>query len=337
MIRLTVVYLVLSILAVGCSTKRPAVGSGGTLVAVADPVDRPVVRKAINAAFQRTVATPQPEPMFNIVWTDGDLLQNHTRSPLILLTSTLDGTGSTAKLLGRMLTPDVRSGVESGDYSVFTRRDPWAGSQLLLIVAGNSNRELAEQTELWGDSLFQWAVDFEIERIQQDLFRRKEQKKLSEELLQQYGFKLRIQHDYVIAQSNDSLDFVRFIRYHPERWFSVAWGEISDGSELTPQFIYNRRKQIGTVFLDPVIHYDDHWTSERSVLNGFDATLVRGLWATVGPTGGGPFFSYGLWNSETEMYYIVSGSVFVPDDTKMKYLWQLDAIANTFQIKQDNK
>jgi len=310
--------------------KRPSVGSGGTLIVVADPIDRPVIRRSIENLFGIIVKTPQPEPMFRIVWTDGGALESHTRSPLILLTSTLNGTGATAKLLRRMLTPEVRSGVESGEFSIFKREDAWAGNQLLLIVAGNRNRELAQQTELWGDSLFHWAVKFERERVQHDLFRRKEQKKVSEELLQQYGFKLRIQHDYVMSQSNDSLDFVRFIRYHPERWFSVALGEMSDGSELTPQFIYDRRKQIGSAFLDPVIHYDDHWTSEPAVLNGYEATLVRGLWATVGPTGGGPFFSYGLWDSEEQKYYIVSGSVFVPDETKMKYLWQLDAIAHTF-------
>ncbi len=328
--RSIILLMVVAIVFIGCSTKKSSVGSGGTVVVVVDPLDRPTIRKQIELSFTQKIKTPQPEPLFNLVWTDADLLENHTRSPLILLASTLDGDGPTAKLLRRMLSSEVLAGVESGEFSIFVHSDAWASDQQLYILVGRNRRELAERAVEWCDSIAKWAIKYERLRLQDDLYSRNEQKSLERELHDKYGFYIRIQHDYVIAQENDSLNFIRFIRYHPERWFMIAWGDMADSSELTPQFVYNKRKEFGNMFLDPVMHYDDHWDSNEDLLNGQNAILVRGVWATVGPTGGGPFFSYGIWVSAEKRYYIVGGSVFVPDQSKMNYLWQLDAIVQTF-------
>lgn len=319
-----------SILAIGCSVKPLSMRGGGELVVVADPLDRPIMRRAIEERFGQIVATPQPEPLFSIIWVDGSTLAERTRAPLILLVASLDGEGPTAELLGRMLTPEVETGVREGEYVVFTRRDPWARQQMLLILVGRSRAELGERITLWADSLYNWALAFEYERLAHQLLHRGENRAAERQLTGRYGFRLRIQPDYILAQANDSLNFVRLIRHHPERWIMVAWGEMSDSTGLTPGFIYARRKQLAAAFLDPVICYDDHWRWERAGFGGLNAVLIRGLWATESAIGGGPFLSYGIWVSSKNMYYIVDGATLAPGEAKMPYLWQLDALAQTF-------
>ena len=191
-------------------------------------------------------------------------------------------------------------------------------------------RALGANAEQLADSLARWAHDFELERITTNLFKRGEQKDLEREIQGEFGFRIRIQHDYIVTQKNDSLAFVRFMRYLPERWFAVVWGALPADGELTPELIYNRRREIGAAFLDPVMSYDDRWTAEPTTLAGRPATLIRGLWATLDPTGGGPFFTYGVAVPEQSRYYLIDGAVFAPGQEKVPVLWQLDAIARTF-------
>ena len=318
------------ILIISCSVKPLSEGGGGEIIVVADDLDRPVVRQAIEGRFERIVDTPQPEPLFSITWLDGATLSERTRAPLILLLASLDGEGPTARLLARMLTPEVEKGVQEGDYLVFTRHDPWARQQLLLILVGRNPKELGERAVLWVDSLYNWAVEFEYRRLAHQLLQRGENRAAERELTGSYGFQLRLQPDYLPACTSDSLNFIRFIRHIPERWIMVAWGDMPDSADLTPEFIYARRKQLGVAFLDPVICYDERLRWEHSRLGGVEAVLIRGLWATESAIGGGPFFSYGMWVPNEKRYYIIDGAVFAPGEAKMPYLWQLDALAQTF-------
>ncbi len=297
---------------------------------VADQVDRPVIRKVVESTFAKSVLTPQVEPLFTIHWEDGESLARRTRAPVILLATTLSGEGKTAELLRKMVSPQVSRGIAAGEFELFKRNDPWARRQLLIIVVGRDRRELGARMDDWADTLFSWAVEAERERLTTGLFHRGEQTALADDLRRRYGFRVRIQHDYIIAQENDSLDFIRLIRHGPERWIAVAWGVLPDSTLLTPRFIYQRRKRIGLAFADPVMLYDDQWSWELAELNGRRAILVRGLWSTIGPAGGGPFFSYGIWDEPTNKYYIIDGAVHAPGEAKMPYLWQLDAIAWTF-------
>ncbi len=322
----------LSLQLTGCITQDASMGTEGSIVIAADEFDQPIIRPAVERTFGKTIYTPQPESYFSIDWMDADKLSNKTASPLILLASSLEGDGPTTRLIRKMLAPDALKGVELGDYVVFRRRDPWAAPQLLLILAGENRFELGKNAEEWADSLFNWAHEFEIKRLQKKIFRRGEQKDLSAELIEKYGFNIRIQHDYITAQENDSLQFVRLIRHIPERWIMVHWGVREAGEKLNADFIFKRRKKLGAAFLDPVETYNERWTGRKRIFKGNEAVEVNGIWATVGPTGGGPFYSIGILDSANDKYYLIDGAVFAPGEKKSPYIWQLRAILETFKL-----
>ena len=320
------------VIATGCSMKPAAVGDGGSLVVIADELDCPIIRKALDEKFSRMIATPHDEPLFEITWEDGNSIAAKTRSPLLLMASTLDGEGPTADLLKRMLTPEVEKGIRAGDFSIFKRKDPWARQQLMFILVGRDKLELGKRMEEWIDSLHVWAVDFEIKRLQSMVGKARKHYEYQNFIDNKHGFKLTLQVDYIEAQENDSLDFVRFIRHYPDRWIMIAWGR--NGSELNPEFIYQRRKAAGEVFLDPIDTYNDHLTWEQTSFLGQPAIKIRGIWATKEPIGGGPFFTYGFTCPDNDFYYIIDCCVLAPGQTKRPFLWQLEALAHTFMTVQ---
>jgi len=327
-----IAILVGMILIIGCSSKPSSMGKEGSMLIVADPLDIPIIRPEIERMFGKTIHTPQLETEYRMSWIDAEELTDYTSAPLVLLATTIDGKGPTAKLLRKMLSPSILEGVNSGEYVIFKKLNTWSRPQLLLIVLGRNQTELGENITEWSDSLFAWADGFKRDRVFDQLFRKGEQRDIEKYIAGKYGYKLKVMHDYLIAQENDSLDFIRLIRHYPERWIMVATGELEQGLDFDAQFIYDRRKLISNSFLDPVMTYDENWSAEDVMFSGMEAILIRGVWATVGPTGGGPYFCYGLKIPNSNNYCLIDGAVFFPGEQKIHLLWQLEIIAKTFEV-----
>ncbi len=329
-----IITIILTILTGGCSLTPNSVGEPGGLVVVADELDRPIVRAQIERTFGQIILTPQPEPLFHIDWCDAQQLSHKSRSPILLFTTTLEGEGSTAKFVNKMLSDDIRKGIEDGEYFVFKRRDAWALGQLILILVGRTRSELGALASEWMDTLKTWAFEFELNRTEKNMFKHGEQKKLERHIEAQYGFTFRMQHDYLLAEENDSLKFIRILRHWPERWLTIMWGDTTLTDTLEARFFFEQRNKRGFHFLNPVSLYKDHWNSQSITFKGKKAILINGLWETLDVTGGGPFFSYCFYDKELKRYFIIDGAVFAPGEAKMPYLWQLYTLAHTFKLKE---
>lgn len=316
-----------------CQIKSVSGGEPGTVVIIADEWDRPILQPFISRTFAQEIMTPQVEHHFTILWRDATQLGELTRYPIIIMAGHLEGDGPTARMLKQMIKGEVEEGVRKGELGVFRKKDPWARKQLLLVITGSNRRQLGENLMRYSDSLYHWAYQFEISRLITDMFSRGEQVKLERELEFRYGFTFRIQHDYIMAEENDTLQYWRLLRHHPERWIMVAWGDLPPNDTLTAQMVWERRKQLGLTFYDPVLILDEYLTVKRTRFQDHPSILIRGLWTTVDPTGGGPFFSYAFADTIKKHYYIIDGAVFAPGEWKMPYLWQVDAIAHTFRFK----
>ncbi|MFC2149962.1 DUF4837 family protein [Calditrichota bacterium] len=314
-----------------CTLKPLSRGNGGELVVVADEEDRPVIRKLLESTFGIQVKTPQSEALFRIIWIEATDLEFYTRSPLILIANSIDATNETSSLVNKMLSVDVRNGVNNQDYAVFKLQDPWARGQLLLLLLGKSKADLGDNAVYWADSLLNWSLIFEHDRLSRKVSTISSIETYNTEF-KGVGFSFLKPPDYITAQENDSLNFVRYIRHYPERWFMIRWGKIESNDSFDAEYVYIKRSECNDAFLDPVDTYADNWSWKFENFNNYDAIKVRGLWAAEGPSGGGPFFSYGIVIPEKGVWFLLDGAVLAPGESKMPYLWQLEAIAHSFSI-----
>lgn len=325
-----ILTIVTSVIFTGCFPKPKSLGNEGSIVIIADPVDRPLLTAAIDRTFGRLIETPQDEPLFSISYIDADELENKTRSPLLLLFASIDSDGSTAKFARSMIEGEIMEGVTRGEYFIFRRQNQWADNQLFLILLGRNNRDLAINTEEWIDTMLAWSIDFERNRLEKEMFGKGPNKEIERRLADLYGYNLRIPPDYLIAEENDSLNFVRVLRHYPDRWLLIGERPAASPESLTADYLYRWRKALAPTFLDPVATYDDHWTCDTTYIAGYPALKIHGLWQTIDPTGGGPFFTYGFWLDNSKRFIIIDGAVFAPGNQKMPYLWQLEVMSHSF-------
>lgn len=59
----------------------------------------------------------------------------------------------------------------------------------------------------------------------------------------------------------------------------------------------------------------------------------EGDFVSVG--GGGPFVAYAFYDQASDRIYLLHGSVFAPEYDKLKFLRQMEVMANTFRTRAD--
>ena len=318
----------------GCDLKPGARGNLNEVIVFADPDIYQKCEKSLSAALKIVVDTPQPETIFTLKPVSQDKFADSTIATNIVMLGTLEGEGKFSKYVRDMMDDDTRLGIENGVYWFFAKNDAWYAKQLLLVAVANDAEELASRLQFGGGEIFQVLNRSVLERMSDMLYDQMENTKLSEELRQKYGFSLRVQHDYIIVREEPEQRFIRLRRYNPSRWLTISWTETDS---LTADMTAQERTRFSALFADPSIiepDYNKISTDDRIMPGG---CLLRGLWGTEAYVGGGPFFTFAVYDEESSKAFFIDGAVFNPGDDKLPYLRQLEVMALTFSIPAETK
>ena len=321
-------FLIIILLTSGCQFKPGAKNNLNTVALFADGGAYSASALLLKSALERRIDTPQPETVFSLEHTAWDAFQSRADYANILMVGTLDGNGPVTKFIGGMLDADARQGVENGDFWIFRKQNPWCRNQLLCIIIASNAAELRKRIQSGGDEIFATLNESALVRLKETLYRVNENTGLAGELRDKYGFTLRIQHDYSLAEEDMDNRFLRLRRLYPDRWLTISW---TRSDTITDSLIAAERRRIGGLFADPVFIYDDYnrWYRDEDA-RPFDL-ILRGLWGTERTIGGGPFFICALQAQNERMVYFIDGAVFAPDREKVPLLQQLEVMARTFQ------
>ncbi len=331
----------LSLTLFGCGGKPASVGDSAQLVVVADNEVWADLEDQIRGAFERTVHTPQPEKVFEIIHVGGEEWKSYATRKNLAFVGSLQGTGEISLRVQKMLSEGVRRKVEDGTAYVFPRHDPWAQEQLLLVLASNSTAELGRKLSENSGYLYGLFADKLREETKEQMYAQLEQTDLAAQTLEKYGWALRVQHDYVVYTERPDRGFYLLRRSLPgrERWLFVHWREDIEPDEITDQWIMDARDRLGAEFLNSdQINRDPQYLNFRDVIFAErSAVVLEGLWENDEVLAGGPFRTYVFYDEDTRRTYMVDIAVYYPAGSKEPFLRQLDIMANTFQTAQDLK
>lgn len=285
---------------------------------------------------------PQDEPLFTIKYINPLRLNRVMRmnKNLIFVTLLENESRGNKELRKNFTDASWQKMEENPELFMLPKKDEFATGQQLLHLFGINEKAFLGNFEKNQTKIkdFWWQV--EKQRITESLFKKTEQKNISNLMRKDYNCDMRVPFGYELVMNEpdfmwfrkmdnveDKSFFVSYKTYKSEADFKeeaiVAWRD-----EIAAKYIYgdpdNANSYMRTVNLLPVV-------SRQVNFNGKFAVENRGLWETANKSMGGPFISYVLVDEALNRMYYIEGFVFAPSKGKRDAVKEMEAALWTFR------
>jgi hypothetical protein len=295
----------------------------------------------LNVVFSRMMRTPQPEKRFSLMPINEEEFQKSMKYRHLLFVGTLETGGRMGEIIQDMLKdPAIRQRVEEGSQNIFQIENEWARDQLIGVILAKDISTLREVIEDHSNTIYELFEKDLKNRLFKDLYRTREQHDIEEHLMNMYGWSLRIQHDYFIAEEDSDGGFVFLMRTFPERYIFVRWlenVESADNPYLNRQWVVAERNRIGATYYGGDIVDPMYLFSFESTYLGRKAQITTGTWRNPEKVAGGPFKNFTFYDPLSSRIYMIDIAVHAPGRTKIPLLRRLEIIAETFTTLVDKE
>jgi len=327
------------VLVLSCNMmKRDSLGSQDKIIIIADSTQWIDIQDDVNGVMEKIVYTPQPESVFELLHKKPEDLKNLLRFPNLLFVGSLDQENAMSDLLKKMLSEDALARVQADSAFLFNKIDPWARHQLLALVVAKDAETLKKNLHEYGDRIFNLFDENISANVFHSLFVQFEQEDITKKFMKEYGWSIRVQHDYFVAVDSSEISYVWLRRFNPQRWISVYWEPVDDPSILSKEWMLEKRQDIiEQVYDGDYVYEDDTIKVTEKVVDFNDRYAIRldGVWQNEKYVMGGPFRSYAFYEESDGRLYLIDLAVYAPGERKSQYLRQLDGIASTFKVKAE--
>jgi hypothetical protein len=328
--------IVSGVLYSSCDVRVGVVGYPQEIFVVADSLLWLDVGPDITELFETPVYTPIPEPSFVVKWIPLRELNNYKERQNVFLVGIAGDENPTSEYLRSILPSEIQLGAENDQNFHFFSDDLFARGQINLFLYARDKSTFSQRFNQYKDEIFSEFNKRYYKLLSEDMYKQAEQKKLEELVLEKYGWKIRIQHDYFIAREDINTKYLWLRRLDPDRWLSI-WEMDGDSSDLSLDAVINAREDVlGKYYQGDRVDRDDTYLMNVE-FSGHTASKVVGVWQNDSLYVGGPFRTYAFMDSLSSKIYYVDIAVMSLDKQAKPYLDQLEVIANTFEIAKRKK
>ncbi len=316
-----------------CVDSQPAsVGPTQEILVLADPDDWRTLEVPIRETFEKVLRTPQEEKIFSVEHGRiADLkTHKHLRRKNLMVAAPIGAEHEVGDFLRDLLSAPVRESIAEGRGGVSWKKNVWAKDQLLIVASGRDLESLVAGIRMEADRLFSTAEEARNERVTQLIYKYGERKDVTAQLLEDFGWQIRVPFGYRILESKPDSGFVALVKEEPNRWFFVYWEDGISPDTLTHDWVIAKRNDITRRFFDNDRIAPGEVDVFQDEFRGKLAVVLQGLWENQRQWTGGPFKSYAFVDVDQERLWFVDVGVFSPNKRKETYLRQLDLIAQTF-------
>ncbi len=299
---------------------------------------------ALNETFGREIVTlPAYENAYRLIFRDfttNQQLETIKEFKNVIFAAPIDEDSNTGSFIRALLSSDVEQRIRNEESFAFPLTDQWVRDQWALILTSTDDETLADLIRNSEDSLVDHLLEREFERRKEEVFRRGEQTTISDQLWENHGWKVRVQHDYV--QTVDTTNVVVFRRYLPDndRWKWAWWkDDVTDIDFLNEDWINATRDSLMEIYIRGE-REESYITTEyrRPVLTNemdLDSRLIGfetlGTWRMTNDFMGGPFVNFTYYDPATERLFMVEYGQFAPSVNKRRFVRQFQAMGRTFE------
>ena len=280
--------------------------------------------------------TPQTEHYFYFEWRPLKELNEHKKRMNLLFIGIQNEKNPVNEYLTKILPPEFKQGVEEGKYFYLFQDNLFNRGQYGLFMYATDRKQFKQNFSRLKERIFAELEKKYFKRLETIMYEKGEQKKKEQYLSDYFGWKIRVQHDYYIANQDLKKDYVWLRRFDPDRWFSV-WKIKGDSSLLNIDSLVAIRNRLGKM-----VYSGDYVDTTETYLTKVDfkgqkTEKLVGLWINDSLLVGGPFRSYAYYHQPDSSLYFIDFAVMATTQKKKPFLDQLEVIARTFEITGKKK
>jgi hypothetical protein len=318
-------------LMVSCNYEPDSYGDFEKIYVFADSTLYNDVRVDLEQVFDNYVYTPSAEKSFYLeLHPISDLSMYERRRNLIFL-AILGQDDPVSAYIDKALTPDVTEAVREGRLFEIFQENLYARDQMVIILPA-INAEILKKNILDNrDAIYKRLEDYYFKRLNKIMFLQGEQTLLEEYLRDNLGWRIRVQHDYIIVKETDDKNFIWFRRFDPTRNLSV-YRFRADTLPTGDQWLIHLRDSLAAVYFesDQVDRADTYIV--RTTFNGMPAIVMIGVWQNHDLLIGGPLKTIAFFDPESRYVYLIDLMVTAPGKRKKPFMDQLEVMARTFRF-----
>lgn len=285
------------------------------------------------------------EPYFDLRYVDPFKLNSVLRSAKnMMFVTTLDNESPAGRKMRSYFTPNsVERIMNEPNLYMFEKQDEYAQGQEVLHLFGQTEEDLIENIRENRSELRQRFVSTMLDRVTQNLYKANEQRPVSQQLLEEYGFTIRIPYGYERVPLADTIDDFVWLRMLDEvdRNVVVTFKDYTSEDAFAPENILEfRQQQLGRYIADSetvFMTYQDVVPVEFDTVTfqGKFAVEARGLWKLSNNSMGGGFLSYTFVDEAQDRLYYIEGYVYRPNEKQRSAIRELEAILRTFRTPEE--
>lgn len=318
-----------------CSWQGDSVGTNDKIYVFADSLDWVFYEDALNSVFGNIIRTPVAEREFLLEWVPFRYFDKYQNYKNIFIIGRLDSEMPVSQNVRELLNQEILEGVESGKYFYIPKKDVWALHQYLLFMVANSRDDMIQRIHDLGDLMYEDFRKYYFQRLKEEMFAHMEQEKLEDYLTERYPFKIRVQHDYFVADESVEQKYVWLRRLYPDRSLLIHWVEVPEDFQLTSRWVIDQRNKIAKKLYKGDVVVEEETKAFQVEFKGRTAIRLEGTWRNDELVIGGPFIDICFVDRENGRIFLLDGYVQAIGQRKKPFIDQLDVLIHTFEVQKE--
>lgn len=303
------VFLFIAALAIlACDYKPTSFGSFQKIVVFADSSLFMAVQTELEQTFDQYIYTPHTERSFYLDLQPLSAFETYKTRRNLMFIGLLDGDDEVSKFITESFSPQLKESIRDNQTFEIFRPNLFSTDQVVMFLPAKDISSLEANLTNQGEFIFKQLNKLYFEQLEKAMFLKGEQLMLEDYLAEEFGWKMRIQHDYELVKEDKSGDFAWFRRLNPDRSLFLHRFQAQEFNE-EGEWLFNLRDSITTAIFegDSIDRVD---TIVQNVeFGGKSALKLTGVWQNSKHLIGGPFRTYAFYDEESKYIYIIDISV----------------------------
>jgi hypothetical protein len=319
------------LLILSCDYKPSSFGSFQKIVVFADSSLYLAVQTEMEQTFDQYIYTPHSEKSYYLDLQPLQAFDTYKTRRNILFAGLINGEDQVSEFITKSLSTNVKTSILKSQLFEIFKPDLFSTDQIVLFLSAKDLNTLKSNLASSGERIYEQMNKFYYERLEKAMFLKGEQIMLEDYLAEEFGWKIRIQHDYELVQEEKSGDFAWFRRLNPDRSLFVHRYKANSMPEQG-DFLINLRDSIATAIFegDSVDRTDCYFQNVH--ISGRTAIKLTGIWQNSKHLLGGPFRTYAFFDDKSKYIYVIDLSVTAPGQNKKPFLDQLEVLAKSITL-----